>query len=225
MSETSSAGYGQQRPTDSNDEFNAISFMARQIVERLNTMKPVKVVAVHPGSGSPPATGTVDVLPLVNQVDGNNNATPHGVVYGLQFLRLQSGLGAVISDPQVDDIGFVVCADRDISNVTRTRAQANPGSGRKYDLADGIYIGGILNDVPTQYVWFSATGLKIADSNGNVLEMSSSGITFTGNVKVTNISASGTVIAGFGTGDQVNLQTHVHPTAATGAPSPPTPGT
>ena len=40
-----------------------------------------------------------------------------------------------------------------------------------------------------------------------------------------NLSTAGSIIAGRGTADQINLQTHKHPTAATGAPSSPTPGT
>ena len=37
--------------------------------------------------------------------------------------------------------------------------------------------------------------------------------------------ATGNITAGHGGGDSVGLQTHEHPTAAAGAPSPPTPGT
>jgi len=40
-----------------------------------------------------------------------------------------------------------------------------------------------------------------------------------------NLHAPGEVVRGFGTGDQVTLGGHEHPTAGTGAPSPPTPGT
>jgi phage gp45-like len=48
----------------------------------------------------------------------------------------------------------------------------------------------------------------------------------TGKVEITgDLHVSGAVIAGFGTADQVALQTHKHPTAATGAPSSPTAGT
>lgn len=218
-------GYGQQQPEDSGDPFNAISFLVRQLIAQMSTMKLVQVKAVH-SDGAVAAAGTVDVLPLVNQIDGNNNGTPHGTVYGIPWFRLQGGLNAVICDPQVDDIGYVVVSDRDISNVKSTKAQANPGSFRKFDLADGIYVGGCLMGTPEQYVLFTSDGIKIADKNGNVLEMKNDGIHVTGGLIVNGaITATGNITAGKDTGDQVGLQTHQHPTAATGAPSPPTPGT
>lgn len=225
-------GYGQMSLDDASSEVNAIAFMIRAMMARMSTMKLVKVIAVHPGDGDPGPAGTVDVLPLVNQVDGNNNSMPHGTVYGIPWFRIQGGGAAIICDPAVDDVGYVVVSDRDISAVkTSGGKQSNPGSFRKFDLADGIYVGGCLNAAPTSYVRFKADGgLKIVDGHGNVLETTAGGFELTpaagGAFKVTgNIQATGTIIAGFGGADQVSLQTHVHPTAALGAPSPPTPGT
>src|ERR1700730_14670284 len=53
----------------------------------------------------------------------------------------------------------------------RPKAQANPGSLRKFDLSDGVYVGGILNGTPTQYVESTATGINIVDKNGNQIQM------------------------------------------------------
>ena len=64
-------------------------------------------------------------------------------------------------DPQVGDIGVAMFADRDISSVTANRAQANPGSRRRFDMSDGLYFGGVLNGLPMQYVQFSAAGITI----------------------------------------------------------------
>lgn len=240
-STTSTGGYGQQQPDDVSTDLAVILFACRKLIERLDTMKLVQVKAVNPGQGTPPAAGTVDVLPLVNQIDGGGFAVQHGVVHGIPYWRLQGGKWAVVVDPTVGDIGYVVCADRDSSSVVSTQAQANPGSRRKYHVSDGIYMGGCLNAAATQYVWLKSDGtLNITDANGNVLQTSASGFVFTGNVKVNgtlqatqlqtdddgltvtgNISATGTITAGLGGADQVGLQTHTHP--ANG--SPPTPGT
>ena len=154
-----SFGYGQQDPNDSAGSFNLWSFVARQMIARISTMKLVKVVAVHVDSpdGVGPA-GTVDVLPLVSQIDGQGNAVPHGVVYGIPFLRLGAGGCAVVIDPKVDDLGMVVVADRDISSVKKTRDVSTPGSRRTYDLADGVYVGEVLAQVPTCYVAFTRIG-------------------------------------------------------------------
>lgn len=211
---TGEVGYGQQGPNDSSSEFNAIAFLVKQMISQLSTMKLVKVTAVN-AQGL--AGGTVDVVPLVTQIDGRGNAVPHGTVFGVPFLRLQAGLTAIIVDPAVDDIGFVVCADRDISAVKTTKAQANPGSFRQYDLADGVYVGGVLNGEPTKYVRITADGIEIV--GGDSITIRATTVTVTGDLQV-----SGAVQAGHGTGDMVSLQTHKHgvgtPAAGTSVPTP-----
>jgi hypothetical protein len=155
---------GQQGLNDDSTEFNAIMFMMRQLISRVSTCMPVQVVAVT-NSGGISAVGYVDVQPLVNQTDGNDNATPHGVLHGLPYCRLQGGSSAVILDPVVGDIGVAVFASRDMSRVKKTKAQASPGSRRRYSMADGVYIQGMLNGTPTQYVAFAASGITIVSPN------------------------------------------------------------
>lgn len=213
-------GYGQQNPDDSASDYNSYSFMVNQILNRVRTMVLVEVMAVtNAGELSP--VGFVDAKPLVNQVDGQGNSTPHGTIFNLPYFRLQGGKNAIIIDPEVGDIGLAIIADRDISAVKSTKAAANPGSSGRFDLADGVYLGGILNGIPEQYARFSSDGIKVADKNGNVVEMKSGSVAITGNVAVTgNITATGSITAGQGGGDQIGLQTHVHP----GNNTPPTAG-
>lgn len=170
-SDSENFGYGQQDPNDSTSDFNKISFAVRQMMAKLNTMKLVKVTAVHvdaPKTVGP--AGTVDVLPLVTQLDGNGNSVPHGTVYGIPFFRLGGGGNALVCDPQVDDIGMVLVSDRDISAVKSTRAQAIPGSRRMFDIADGVYVGGVLALTPTCYVAFvdvnGAPGIVLSPDGG-----------------------------------------------------------
>jgi GpV Apex motif len=151
---------GQQTPTDTASEFNAMRAVVRALIARINTCTEVQVVAVtNAGDLSP--VGFVDVQPLVNQLDGAGKSIPHGVLHRLPYFRLQGGTDAVIIDPKVGDIGIAVFADHDISAVANAKAQANPGSGRRFDMADGLYIGGVLNGVPEQYIRFHAGGIDI----------------------------------------------------------------
>ncbi len=223
MSDTGTFGYGQLTPEDFAADANAVAFIVRQMIAQIVTAKVVKVIAVHPGSGTPPVAGTVDVQPLVNQIDANGYAVPHGTVFGLQYLRIQAGPWAIIADPAVGDMGLIICTDRDSSSVIRSGGQTTPASRRRYNIADGIYIGGILNGAPQAYAQLNSDGsLNVTDQFGNVLKTSSSGFSLTGNVAVTgNISATGTIIAGKGGADQVGLQTHLH----TANNTPPTAGT
>jgi phage baseplate assembly protein gpV len=154
-------GYlGQQSPYDSATEFNALSFLVNQIMNGRNVATLVQIKAVTNAGGLAPV-GYVDVIPLVNQLDGYGNATPHGVVHNLPYFRMQGGANAIILDPQVGDIGIAVFADRDISSVKASKKASNPSSRRRADYADGMYIGGFLNGVPAQYVQFSAAGIKL----------------------------------------------------------------
>jgi hypothetical protein len=193
--QTSDFGYGHQDPTDSTDDFNVICAVVQSLIYRLDTMKLVKVVAVTGGGvGNPP--GTVDVMPLVNQIDGAGNAQPHGTVHGIPWTRLQGGKNAFVLDPLVDDIGWVACGDRDGSVVKETSKQANPGSSRSYSISDGVYVGGLLGVAPEQYIAIlDGVGLDLKDKFGNriqtVDDASSIAITSKGDVLIDANGANG----------------------------------
>ena len=158
-------GYrGLQQPTDGSSDFNAHSFLIWQILRTIAGARLVEVKAVTNSGGVSPV-GFVDVMPLVNQLDGSDDAVPHDVVHNLPYFRLQGGTNAIIIDPPVGDIGVAIIEDRDISSVKASKAQANPGSKRIFDMADGLYLGGFLNGTPTQYVQFAAGGVSIVSPN------------------------------------------------------------
>src|SRR5690606_8068274 len=167
MSEFGYSGY--QRPGDGQGEFSAQTFIIGQLLSRLSTATLVRIVSCTNAGGLSPV-GFVDVQPLVNQVDGANNAVPHGVVHNLPYFRLQGGDNAVIIDPKPGDIGMAAFASRDISAVKASKKQSNPGSGRAFDMADGMYFGGLLNGAPSQYVRFSAEGIKMFSPAAITLE-------------------------------------------------------
>jgi hypothetical protein len=151
---------GSQFADSATSEFNADEFITWSIISRISTATLVQVKKVT-NAGGVAAVGFVDIQPLVNMVDGAGNAYPHGKIFQCPYFRLQGGTDAVILDPKVDDIGIAIFADRDISSVTVNKAQSNPGSSRKYSKADGIYIGGVLNGTPQQYVQFTTGGITV----------------------------------------------------------------
>jgi len=154
-------GYkGAQIPSSAASEFDTMTFVITQILNRANTATLVQIKAVT-NAGGVAAVGFVDVQPLVSQVDGYGQAIPHQVVHGLPYFRLQGGANAVILDPQPGDIGIAVFANRDISAVKAKKGAALPGSRRRFDMADGMYLGGLLNGVPSQYVRFTSAGIDI----------------------------------------------------------------
>jgi hypothetical protein len=145
-------------------EYNNIAFAIQQAINKMQTSTLVRIEScTNDGDLSP--VGFVDVTPLVNQIDGAGNPTPHVTVYGLPYLRMQGGTSAIIIDPKPGDIGVAVFASRDISKVKSTKAQANPGSFRSYDFADGLYLGGMLNAAPEQYIRFDDSGITVVAAN------------------------------------------------------------
>jgi hypothetical protein len=140
--------------------YNNLRFVVQQMLADVQTASVVKVVNCSNDGGVSPV-GTVDVQILTNQISGQMVGTPHVTMYSLPYLRIQGGANAVIIDPQPGDIGISVFASRDITNVKSTKAQSNPGSFRMHDFADGMYLGGLLNGVPTQYLQFSSSGLSV----------------------------------------------------------------
>lgn len=154
-------GYaGQAQAGEGVGEYGALMFLISQALARLSTATLVRVVSVTNAGGVEPV-GFVDVQPLVNQLDGAGNAVPHAVLHQLPYFRLQGGTDAVILDPKVGDVGIAVFASRDISAVKSSKGQANPGSWRSHDMADGLYVGGLLNGTPVQYVQFTAGGINV----------------------------------------------------------------
>lgn len=217
-----------------------MAFLFQMFMGKVRTATLVKVVSVTNSGGLSPV-GTVDVQPLVNQVDSAQNGTSHGQVHELPYLRLQGGTNAIVMDPKIGDIGLAVFADRDISSVKATKARANPGSKRRFDMADGLYIGGFLNGTPTQVVQFTDTGINVI-SPGTVTVQAATAVGITAPVINLNgaIVLNGPVSSGTGAGagpmnitgpitvtndvtaGGKSLKTHTHPQSGggnTGAPN------
>lgn len=158
-----------ERPEHSANESNANEFLIRQILSRTNTCTLVKVLKVTNAGGVEPV-GFVDIQILVQQLDGFGNAVPHGTIYHVPYVRIQGGTDAVILDPKAGDIGIALFAQHDISSVKANKDKANPGSFRRFDFSDGLYLGGVLNGTPEQYVQFSADGIKILSPKTVIVE-------------------------------------------------------
>lgn len=198
---------------------NASAFLIKQVLAGHAFAALVQVQSVTGGGVGP--IGAVSVQPMVNQVDGYQHQVPHGTIFDLAYIRLQGGTNAVVIDPVVGDIGLAIFCDRDISNVKVTQKVSPPGSSRRNNWSDGIYIGGLLNGTPTSYVAFVNGGISLVTSGNFTVSARNISIDAAG-----DIMANGNVTADAG-GSSVGLVTHLHgegtPTAA--GTVPPTGGT
>ena len=211
MADQSNIQPGQMGITSTNNLANVIDFIVKQHVSRIRTTTMVKVTAVSP-DGS-----TVDVQPLISQVDGAGNVTPHGTVYGIQVHKFSGGNGTVNVLPSVGDIGMMHSADRDMSSAIKSKAAAAPSSNRTHDFSDSVFMGGFgnVNGTPTKSLVWGPNGLTITNGSASMV-LTGTGLAVTG-----TITATGEITAGNGGGDSVTLQQHKHsanntaPTAGT----------
>jgi hypothetical protein len=185
-------------------EYAQWQFVIRQFMGRVNTATIVKVTAVTNSGGVEPV-GFVDVIPMVAQTDGVGNTTPHAVIHKMPYTRIQGGTDAVILDPKVGDLGIAVFAQRDISAVKQNKDASPPGSFRRFAYADGMYIGGLLNGTPAQYVRFSSEGIEIKSPTKVTIDAPDI-------VLLGDVASTGTF-----TNNTVNISsTHVHGGVQTG---------
>jgi len=150
-------------------EINRLQYVIAEMMNRNVTATIVLVKAVD--------GDTVDVQPMVAQLEGGGKTRPHGTINNLPVWRLQGGGNAVIIDPVAGDIGLAVFCHSDISSVKKSKAPGPPGSRRRFDWSDGIYLGGILNAEPTQFVRIDEDGVTITSTGTVVINTGGSDVT------------------------------------------------
>lgn len=224
MSQGSESYYSSRTPGDGANETAEIRFLVAAMLGRIRTAIPVRVIAVTNAGGVSPI-GHVDVMPLVQQIDGSGSVIAHGTIYGAPYMRIQGGGNAVILDPEVGDIGLAAVCDRDISAVKGSEGEAPPGSRRHHDLSDCVYLHSIIGAAPTQYVQFSSAGIAIHSPSAVTVTAPSVTVTASGSATITsptlqingNVSISGSMTAvGDVGGAGVSLHNHTHGGVQTG---------
>lgn len=162
--------YPQSREPHFETEYGAHWFRMLQLVNRISTAQVVQVKSVTV-NGQVGPVGQLDATPLVGMLDGANNVSQHGTVHSLAYFRLQGGSKAVIMDPVADDIGVAIICDRDIQSVKKNQAASPPASRRRFDLADGIFLGVVMSkNAPTSYVRFLDDGsIELSPDNGTTI--------------------------------------------------------
>lgn len=182
------------------DDYAQTEFMVQQLQGRMATATICKVVAIAQGADdSVSPVGLVDLQPIVQQMSGAGLGVSHGIIHNVPYVRVQGGVNAVIIDPKVGDIGIAIFCSHDITKVKSTKSESPPGSRRRFDWGDALYMGGILNGTPENYIQF--------DSNGDIRLKPASKVYITGDLEVT----------GEVTGNGIPLSTHKHGGVQTGS--------
>lgn len=140
----------------------------------------------------------VDVLPLLSRTDRTGAMIANSTLYDLPVFRLQRGNSAIVMNPVVGDIGLIGVCDRDTSLIRANLKESVPGSKRKHSKSDAIYFGGILNQIPTQFIEFADGAINITSPNPVNITCTKANVTAPDGVEMTTplLKVSGSIQAG-----------------------------
>lgn len=167
--------------------------------------------------------GTIDVLPLVIPVSFTEDAPVDNTpIYNIPVFQLQRANSAIIMMPVVGDIGLIAVCDKDITLVKENKSSAVAQTMRMHSRMDAIYIGGVLNKTPSQFIKFednaltittpsdiniSATTLNIKAKTNITGDTNIDGnLTVTKNITAMNITASSNIADGQGSLGEVRMK-------------------
>lgn len=213
-------------------EGRAQEFIIQRLIGAVHTMQLVKVLAVRDVSDR---VGFLDVQPMLQEVDTAGVLIDQAPIYNVPFMRYQGGSSAVILDPAIGDIGLCAFAECDITAIKKTLQAGAPATARTHSSADGLYIGGVLNPAPTQYVRFNPSGGGIDIHSPGTVTLSTPGnvhvtaatcifdcnVVFNQNVSSTQSSAgtntfAAPIVAPDAIINGVTQSTHIHGGVQTG---------
>lgn len=136
---------GRKDLNTNNNENNAINFIISQNIAKINTNILVEVLKVY--------DDYVDVKPLINLLDGENNGVEHSTIHKIPFFTYQSGSNAVVITPEIGDYGLCAISKNDISKLKNSKQRSNPNTRRQFSISDGLYLGSFIKkSTPTNFV-------------------------------------------------------------------------
>lgn len=186
--------------SDNASEVNRLNYIIKTALSGLRTAMPVQVMSVTNSGGVSPI-GYVGVMPLVSTLDGDGQVVDHATIYNVPYMRIQGGSNGIILDPAVGDIGLAIVCDRDITAVKSAKKVSPPGSLRKNDMSDMVYLMTIIGAAPTQYIQFNSSGITITSPNNVTVNAPTAVVNSSTNVTMNTpiLKVSGDIIDNFGT--------------------------
>lgn len=143
-------------------EYDKVISQFNSLITNVNTAMPCKVVAIEKQEQrGVNIVGFVDIQLMIEQTNGQKKGNETAIICNVPYIRIQGGTNAVIIDPEINDLGVAIFSSRDITNFKEARRQTPPATWRKFSISDAIYIGGIRNQKPVQYIHFRNDGIEI----------------------------------------------------------------
>jgi len=138
-----------------------LSYVFKKLLSGAFFIELVEVTAIR---GTAPNL-VVDVIPLVTRTDPSGATIQNKEIFNVPVFRLQRGASAIIMNPVPGDIGMIAICDRDNSIARANRKQSVPGSKRTHSKSDALYLGGFLNNQPSQFIEFADGEINITTPN------------------------------------------------------------
>ena len=169
---------GELSPSNRGSDGAIQDFVMKQAIGKIVTAFCVKVVAVHD-----PDDELIDVMPILYQQAASGDNVDHATIYNVPVARHQRGTSAIIMRPQVGDIGLCIVSTQDISILKKVKNFCKIGTLRRHSYADAIYVMGIFNAHPAQYVEFADNAINIVSPTA--INMTAPDVLITGKLTVT----------------------------------------
>ena len=186
-----SSKVGSLNPEIEEDSFNATTYLIEVLMNQINSIDLVRVTGINDD-------GTINVIPIVQEVTAGGEPVPVVEISHIRYIRWQAGTNAVIMTPEIGDVGLFCICKKDISNAENGQI----ASYRRWNLQDGIYLGGIfnLNVQPATKIEIN-TDITITGTNVNI-------VAETANIKANAINLGDGATQGVARiGDSVDLST------------------
>lgn len=171
------------------------------------------------------ATQSANVLPLLlNRIvaEGGDVIEPLPVLPTIPVVFPRGG-GYFMSFPLLPgDTGMVVVCDRSLDNWRQLGGVQDPLDGREHPLSGAAFYPGLHDNLTPITPAVSAAGMAIGSETGKQIHVSAADIAL-GAPTATDFVTLATLVSTELNKLVTAFNAHMHPTAGTGAPSPPTP--
>ena len=137
-------GVGSQTENTALSFINELDFFVDGKILEINTIKICQITKVN--------GDTVNVKPLVLNLDGDKKPIEATELKELPFIRQQGGASGFVIEYNVGDIVLVGFCDRDPQGVIRSKKETAPATYCPFPLSGGIVLGAVLFNVPEVYV-------------------------------------------------------------------------
>lgn len=159
--------------------------------------------------------GTVTVSPAIKRISQNDDSESVPTLSNVPVIYPSVGKYRIVFPIEKGNEGMILYSEQEITQFIEKGSISDPIMYRRHNRSDAVFIPSMISN-PSRSPIDSSKGLVLEEIGGARIEIGSGQLKLFGTIMFESIPGSGLA--------DTRLSTHVHPTAAVGSPSPPTPG-